>query len=68
MSENEHNHHHHHRHHHRHHDKSEKEVSDFGSYQRKKNIRKRLVSILFGTLVVIAIAILAFVAWIYSQE
>lgn len=61
MSENEH--HHHHHHHHRH--KSEEEVSDFGRYQRIKNLRKKLVSILFGTLVVIAIAILAFVAWIY---
>lgn len=61
MSENEH----HHHHHHHHHRKSEKEVSDFGRYQRKKNFLKKFVSILFSTLVIIAIAILAFVAWIY---
>lgn len=65
MSENEH--HHHHRHHHHHH-KSEKEVSDFGTYQRRKNLRKRLVSILFSALVLIAITILAYVVWIYYPE
>lgn len=76
MSEYEHHHHnehhrlHHSEHHshHRHHHKSEKEASDFGRYQRAKNFRKRLVSILFSVLVIVAIAIMAYVWWIYSAE